>query len=303
MHQKIQDSEIDQPGFASWNLENDIKDLVPSTGYAISQQVQDFLAALGWLTYRTAFYTSLAFDLGCDALLHPIRSSFQIEFLSKYFGLHQNVYSTIVQAMNDNLRDTIVSIKQSLDPVVTSWRVPLLSVYILSRTNDPRRIIEEAVNLRNKTPFITLRRLLLELEDLKAESEVRFVTAVNKCIRAVDHEMQSIRRLYGVSQSERMPVAPIISAANLLLEAKAGISFPTVDLTMPTFGFFDRLHRKRKLSIYCRSITADLVAVSQLGYMRDKLLSASSVTGARYHKQPIEDEMYYGRNSSVREWA
>src|SRR6185503_13678788 len=96
----------------------------------LSRQASAFFASLNWLAFRTIFYTLAARNLQSDLFLHPIRHTFQANFISKLFKGETSTFKQLFDAMNDSANRSINTILGNTQPFVTKNPIPLFVTWL-----------------------------------------------------------------------------------------------------------------------------------------------------------------------------
>jgi len=267
-------------------------------------EVSQLAASLSWLALRTAFYSELSQASGADVVLHPIRHAFRLNMLKRHMGMREDIYKPIVEALSGKIATTTSQVLSVTDPVISNVKLPLFSIWLLSKTHDPRQIIQAAQDTAKSKSFIQARAILADLDSLESASK-HFVRNTNKLLRDLDSTAARLRAEYGVETKQGVPLSPVIKVANIAIAAsgKNPARIPDLGLKIPMPAWFGRWQDGRGLRSVFRSTVEDLAAVGRLGYLRSQLTSAADVhPHASFPKPSIEDARWFGRDSRVRRW-
>jgi hypothetical protein len=229
----------------------------------MSSQASAFFAALNWLAFRTIFYTLAARNLKIDLILHPIRHSFQANFIPKFFKGDTNTFKPLLDAMNHSANESINKILGNVQPFVTKERVPLFVTWLAVKTGDPARFIETALELRQEAPFVKARQKLIELEAKLAEGN--FTSESNRLLQEVSLAMRSIVSKYGANTEQGISSSSIITLWNLTAALSGLPKIPNIKFQIPRSEFVKHIMPAKGFKAVYRTLVSDLVQVSQLG--------------------------------------
>jgi hypothetical protein len=239
----------------------------------ITPEVFAFASSLNWLSLRTAFYSMVASKYSADAILHPIRSAFQLSFATR-LGVPQATFKPIIDRLNERVASAITEIRANTDPVILDMSLPIFSAWLVSKTKDPRKIIEAAFELRAKQEFASARKLLSELEDhCQDNSRQDFVKLANKLVKEIIGLTDKLRQIYGINTRNGISLAPLITLLNVVTKLKGLPSIPSLPIKVPLPDRFLEIGAKTGFKGVYRSVVHDLVAVERLGSLHDMLSS------------------------------
>jgi hypothetical protein len=237
----------------------------------LSRQASAFFAALNWLAFRTIFYTLAARSLGMDLFLHPIRHSFQANFIPKIFKGETDMFKPVLDAMNSSANASINKILVNTQPFVTKYNIPLFVTWVATKTGDPTQFIEEAFQLRSEGPFTKARKRLEELESTIAEG--KFTSAANKLVEEVNAAMEAIVSRYGANTNQGISLSSVITLWNVGALLSGLPKIPNINLRVPQLEFIKHLVPVRGFKALYRSLVSDLVEISHLGKYHEIITS------------------------------
>ncbi|MBK9940536.1 MAG: hypothetical protein IPP13_02800 [Kouleothrix sp.] len=265
----------------------------------ISSQVEAFFASLNWLAFRTIFYTLIAKELDVDLFLHPIRNSFQIQLLSKFYHGDTSDFKPIIDAINGIASDTINKVSGLTQPFILRQTLPMFVAWIAREVGDPREFISTAYALRGEKEFIEVRQQLIELEELMGrEDRAEFVKKANELVRGVREQMSKVLVKYKVDTPQGIPIAPAVSVWNLSTLATGLPQIPEIDVEIKSLSFLRNILPRHGFKALYRNIVDDLARVEQLGQYHDIITSNIRFTDeASYYNWKTEGERWFGRSS------
>lgn len=257
----------------------------------ISKQVFVFLSGLNWLAQRTIFYTLLGDYLHADVVLHPIRQSFNVNILSKLYSIPNAKLIPLIDAMNNETNEAINKIKGLTEPYVVSEQIPLFLIWLVNKTKDPLRVIDEAFELRNHDLFLHARNRLRELCILiEAGNNEKYIVEGNKLVAEIEVLMNKITTKYGVGTEQGISTSRFISfwntAATFLFKLP---KLPDIDYKIKCLEFLKHVIPVKGFKGVYRSLIEDLSAIERLGKYHE-LLSSRIVLDedADFYKSKIE---------------
>ena len=285
---------------------------IPTKGYEIidykgigkevgglSSQTKMFFAGLSWLALRTVFYTIAARNLGTDLFLHPIRHSFQVNFLTKLHQEGPSIFKPLIEAMNDAGHALINRVLSTTQPFVTQYRIPLFVAWFAHQVGDPREYLRVAYEIRHESPFREARAKLIELEEIIASGDNKqWVIEANKIIREVENVMKDLESKYYVTTTQGIPVSHFITLWNLTTLFSHLPSLPDIEIRIPQLEFLKHLVPQRGFKGVYRALIEDLTQVSRLGKYYEIVTSRVRFDeNASTYYEKTEDVRYFGRRA------
>ena len=158
-----------------------------------------FIASLNWISFRSIYYSKFAEYLKADTFLHPIRQKFQISYYDKTHNFGADYITDIIDLFSKTTTQTVEEIFSSTKYRNISFELPLFLSSIISKVEEPKDIIDYALELRSKEQFVNAREQLGEIKNLL---EVDFEHAnikVSKIYNSLQTTLNSIKATYGVA--------------------------------------------------------------------------------------------------------
>jgi hypothetical protein len=268
--------------------------------FTVDTQLKTFVAALNWLSLKTAFYCLVAETTGMNVVLHPIRHAFLLNQLNRINGLPASTYNALMILLKDGITGTIREITHASDPVLSELPLPMFSAYLATRTSNPADFITEALHLKEEGLFVEARRQLFELEQMQAgENLSKYVTEINKLQKVLSETSHRLLSKYGVCSRQDLPITAI---ANIALKTKTGLSLPrSIDTPVPRslIGITDSYGFRGLF----RSIVNDLVSIERLGALHEIITAnVKRDDGARESRVQEESAKWVGRDTWFKKW-
>lgn len=119
----------------------------------IGKETELLLANLSWLAFRTIFYTIVSYNTSGSLVLNPIRNAFQINYLYKITN-DSNLYQNMLRSLNVSSEMTVKAIHSATQHFAFRYNLPMFSLSIIKNIEDPLKIIDEVLNMRQEGPFV-----------------------------------------------------------------------------------------------------------------------------------------------------
>jgi hypothetical protein len=269
----------------------------------VSKQLLVFLSGLNWLAQRTIFYTLLGDYLHADVILHPIRQSFNVNILSKLYSIPDAKLKPLIDAMNNKANEAINQIKGLTEPYVISEQIPLFSIWLVNKTKDPLKVIDEAFELRDNDLFFQARTKLRELCLLiESGKNKEYIFEGNKLVAEIGVLMNKITTKYGVGTEQGVPVSKFISFWNTAATFLPKLpKLPDIDYKIKSLEFLKHVIPVSGFKGIYRSLIEDLSAIERLGKYHE-LLSSKIVLeqDASFYSPKVEEFKYLKAKSSFK---
>lgn len=243
---------------------------------SIGKKTNLLMANLSWLAFRTIFYTLVGKEVGGSLILHPIRSAFQINFLSKLFPQSNNIFSNLITALNAPVESTVKSIFSTTQPIISKYSLPMFSAKLIAESGNPEEVINAAYHLKYEGMFVEARMLLTEIDNLfEVENNQKGIQKANKLLLNINILMDNICGKYNIKTQQGLSLSPIISVYNM-----GSVFAPGTIPPIPNYsGKIKILDSIRDLipqtgfnAVY-KSLINDLTSISKLGEYHEKLIS------------------------------
>ena len=243
-----------------------------------SDQTQLLLNSLSWISLRTYFYLMLAQKEEADLFLHPIRSAFHLDtLLSRDSEI--KLSDVIKNMLNDTVQNTYNRITKNINFTGEVFNLPIFSAWIINKVSDPQQVLPYALDLKSKKEFKRLRFLLFNLRE-----EDFPIKKVNKLISDIKYSLKKIEREYCMETHQ----GSLCSSIGLLINTICGNILPLLE---EAGSIFEKQLKERKVGHLFRSITKDLLSISKMGGLHEKLTS-----NVKLHKDA--DEQYVRKEES-----
>ncbi|XDD53009.1 hypothetical protein AB3N62_10995 [Leptospira sp. WS4.C2] len=286
---------FDQKGKIDFNS----TDYKKSKFKGLSNKFQYFSSSLGWLAHRTIFYTLMSEYLRADLFLHPIRQSFNIVILQKKASFSNSILKPLIDEMNKNAESSLKSIKSLTEPYLISQTIPLFSAWLVNKTQDSRKIIEYAYEVRNNKLFVEARNKLRELSLLvESNDTAKYVRQSNLLVSELNLLFENIKTSFGIGNNQGISTSKFINIYNLTFGLSTGKQLPDFDFKIKALEFLKNFIPKAGFKGVYRSLINDLVSVSRLGKYHELITNNVSLhKDAYFYSVNTEEAKYKGRSS------
>lgn len=231
-----------------------------------------FIASLNWISFRSIYYSKFAEYLKADTFLHPIRQKFQISYYDKTHNFGADYITDIIDLFSKTTTQTVEEIFSSTKYRNISFELPLFLSSIISKVEEPKDIIDYALELRSKEQFVNAREQLGEIKNLL---EVDFEHAnikVSKIYNSLQTTLNSIKATYGVKTRQGDSSSKTIHTINSITPTIPHCpQIPEEILSNPVIGKIISSLPKKSFSFIYKDIVNDLTEISKLGKLHDML--------------------------------
>lgn len=252
------------------NLISPSTKLIDKLGYEkdqdLSKSFQYFMAGLKWGYLRTVYYSNVAEHLRADVFLHPIRHVSCARYKGIMHGFSGDYLSDVLKNFSILTSKTIESNINVGRLTKITFDVPLMIAWLIQKTKDPSKIIEEAHNIKSTNLFVRVR------EDLKIIRNIydddKFSQAqkeISKIEKDLENALNNIKANYSVKVDSGIHILPMIKIINGVFSKILPFNIPEIDrsFTIPE-PIKECLKKKSTATIY-RNIAKDLSCIPQLG--------------------------------------
>ena len=264
----------------------------------ISKQVNAFFAGLNWLALRTVLYTMLAREFKCDLFLHHIRDGFHINMLMNLEKDNPSVLKPAMDVMKGISTSNLNMVLKNTQPYVTKFNIPMFSVWLATKTDNPSRFFDKVLEIREENMFKQAREKLSVLDRLYEEDQAKYIKKSNMLIREIDVLMERIRVKYGVDTPQGIPLAPMISLWNASTVASQLPKIPKVHYRIKQLDFLKDLLPSKGFNAVYRSVINDLTQVSRLGKYYDIITSNIVLDRSAEHYRSKQEQVKYSNSKS-----
>lgn len=245
-----------------------------------------FVASLNWLVNKTAFYTMLADHLKADTFLYPTRQAFQPYYLQSFLNLKANYSKEVVEHFTNKVQTDVVDMHHKGNIVGSNIKLPMFSAWAIQKTNDPKKVIEEIMNIRQRPEVVEARARLRNISNLINESGLE---SANKeralLLKDLDQTSKTLREKYSVTVPSGIPIANIIKVFNWLPTGLGKI--PELEGEIPIY--LPDLKKKKGFSILYQDLSQGLANVWSLNKLRNSLGSCIYLDSGPTYNAKFED--------------
>lgn len=250
--------------------------ITPSTkifdkhGYEKNQSISDsfkyFMAGLKWGYLRTVYYSNVAEFLRADVFLHPIRHVCCARYKSTMHGFHGDYLSDVLKKFSNSTSETIEYNLNIGRSTRIAFNSPLMIAWLIQKTKDPQKIIEEAMNIKTSDLFVRARENLKIIRNIYDDND--FTSAqkeISKIQKDLDKALNEIKSKYSISNKSGVQLLPIIKIINSVCSKIIPFGIPEIDKTISIPEQILSCIRTNSTATVYRNIAKDLSHISQLG--------------------------------------
>ena len=228
----------------------------------VSESFKYFMAGLKWGYLRTVYYSNVAEYLRADVFLHPIRHV----SCARYKGIMHNFPGDY---LSDILKNFSTSTSETIEHNINIGRftkitfdMPLMIAWLIQRTKDPLKIIEEAYNIKSSDLFTRTREHLKTIRNIYDNGD--FETAqkeISKIKKDLEKTLEDIKSKYSVQAKSGISILPLIKIINSV----SPIKIPEIDIAIDIPNQIKYCLNKNSTATIYRNIAKDLSCIPQLG--------------------------------------
>ena len=246
------------------------------------------------MAQRTSFYTLIGGYIGADIFLHPTRQQFLSRILARTYYNSTNKLKTALDEMTFSSIRGLKAIKSIEEPFLLSHKIPLFSIYLVHKTKNPKKIIEEAYELRNKKSLFEARTKFREINQLLLSGEHhKYIRELNKLKSDLDSLIEKIKTKYSVDGTRGISLSAITSIWNLSTYFTGAMKIPKINTKIESLEFLKHLKPQKAFKGVYKNILEELTSVEKLGRYFDLITSAVDISPEPYKlTAKTEDEKY-----------
>ena len=252
----------------------------------ISDQTQLLINSLSWISLRTKFYLMTAKKENTDLFLHPIRNAFHINVLEQSSS-ETYTFQFIKEELNGTIKNTYKEITKSNRFKCGLLKLPIFSAWIISKVSSPEEIIPYALDLKSRKDFKRLREILFRLKENNFD-----LKQSNKFGLDIKNSLSKIEEEYCIRNNQGKLLSSIAFAFDLFTKNYSS-------LLIKGLGLIESPLRQTTTGHLFRSITKDLLSVSKMGDLHEKITSNVRLDDKEAYDQYIktEEERYFKYSS------
>lgn len=236
----------------------------------MSWPLATFLASLRWLAQRTIYYAMAAEHLRGDAVLSPIRQAYHRQYMQRTARFDGTAVAEVISLFNDRAGRSVDAIIRANRPSHVRLALPLFSAWLVQQTDDVRRILDVAVQVRDDPTVAKARAQLKEIRLLHDAGQT--VDASRKVLqrtRELDAALVVVQTKFGLPAKTGVSLATVIKVFNSLSGARIPEIGEQVRVPVGLTSW-----RPQGIGALYRNINDDLADFPKLGRLREQLGAA-----------------------------
>jgi hypothetical protein len=251
------------------------------TGHGHRDILNRLVFGYGWVAERTHFYNAFAAMNGADAYLSPLRDAF-CESCCRIKSRSQ--VNSLLEQLKNKSQLTLASIVEPSGHAQFAMRLPFFTAYYISKMDNPKQCIEQALSDRQRSEFQECRVVFQNFAHLSQQDKYK---EVNKILRYLQQSCDALMKKYAVSTGN-----------GLQFSLSLGLAGPSISGSFKLGQLF-RDYRYNSFSRIFRNMAVDLTNVERLGELYDKLRSSVlEHKEATYSQIPTTPKFMENRESS-----
>ena len=276
--------------------------LIDKQGYkkdqSLSESFKYFMAGLKWGYLRTVYYSNVAEYLRADVFLHPIRHVSCARYKGIMHGFSGDYLSDVLKnfsTLTSNAIESNINIGRSTK---ITFNVPLMIAWLIQKTKDPARIIEEAHNIKSTNSFVRVRENLKIIRNIyddgnfsKAQKEI------SKIEKDLEKALNDIKAKYSVKVDSGIHILPMIKIINGICSKISPFSIPEIDKSFAIPEPIKNCLQKNSTATIYRNIAKDLSSIPQLGETYDLITKNLKINPKTAAQLKVENPKYLHHKS------
>lgn len=222
----------------------------------------------GWAAERSRFYARIAGQRDMEVALSPLRDAF-CESCCRIDTPQETM--SLLRSIKESATDAVISIRKPTGSTNFAFKIPFLSSYFISKSDNPTSALKMALDMRNDRAFAECRNLLFNLRHLDYPEKI---SEMNSIFRYLNESLSKLLKEYSVASRQ----GPSVSFS-------FGISGPSISVDTKIGSLF-REHRNKPFAKVFRSMATDIVNVERMGALHDKMCSQINLHSEARHVTP-----------------
>jgi hypothetical protein len=251
----------------------------PSRGKGgMTPALENFIAALNWMAYKTIYYSIVAKHFHADSFIHPIRHAYQLHWMNKTGAFGHDYTARIIKSLSEKINVTRSEIVDHGRTSTVSLDLPIFSAWLSNETGNIKDVIRAALEIKNNDHFKTCREIIRTIDVAYNESGLSAGNKkVTSLMRDLDKITGDIKRFYGVPSNQGIQGSFLIKTFNSIIGLAGIPSLPDKEFAVSTPDFIKSRQHKAFSTVF-KDITNELTCIERLGGFRDRLTSEFSIS-------------------------
>jgi hypothetical protein len=260
----------------------------------VTDALEAFVAALGWLSYKTLYYVHSARFLHADTFLYPVRQAFQIHYMQKKGVYSHDFTKSVISRMTGALNTDLHRIVSSDRAIAAPLDLPVFSAWLVMQCGSVTGVVEAARQLRNDKRVVVAREQIREIRSCFDSNDLAGANKkVSKILTELEKTSAQLVSTFGLKSNAGVPMSRLMMVYNTVA---AFVGWPK----LPQYDFQVKLPKviadhlpKQGFSALYRDIGTDLAQAWRLGEARQRLGAAVEIDRDRGAYNPKTEAPEY----------
>lgn len=253
----------------------------------VTDALEAFVAALGWLSYKTLYYLHSARFLHADTFLYPVRQAYQIHYMQKKGVYAHDFTKSVIDRMGKAMNNDLHRIVSSERAVATALDLPIFSAWLVMKCGTVTQIVDAALQLRSDKRIVAAREQIREIRSYFDANDLAEANAkISKNIKEIEKTSSLLISSFGLKSNAGVPMSRLMMVYNTVAAFQGWSKLPQYDFKIKLPQIVADHLPKRGFSALYRDIGTDLAQVWRLGEARQRLGAAVEIDKDRRSYSP-----------------
>ncbi len=244
----------------------------------VTGALEAFVAALGWLSYKTLYYVHSARFLHADTFLYPIRQAYQLHYMQKRGVYGHDFTKSVIDRMTKAMNTDLHRIVSSDRAVAAPLDLPVFSAWLVMECGTVTQVVDAARQLRNDKRIVAAREQIREIRSCFDSDDLAGANAkVSKIIKEIEKTSSLLVSAFGLKSNTGVPMSRLMMVYNTMAAFKGWPKLPQYDFKIKLPQIIADHLPKQGFSALYRDIGTDLAQVWRLGEARQRLGAAIEI--------------------------
>lgn len=265
----------------------------------VTGALEAFVAALGWLSYKTLYYVHSARFLHADTFLYPVRQAYQIHYMQKRGVYGHDFTKSVIGRMTNALNSDLHRIVSSDRAVAAPLDLPIFSAWLVMECGTVTQVVAAARQLRDDRRIVAAREQIREIRCCFDSDDLAGANArVTKIIKEIEKTSSLLVSAFGLKSNAGVPMSRLMMVYNTVAAFQGWPKLPQYDFKIKLPQIVTDHLPKQGFSALYRDIGTDLAQVWRLGEARERLGAAVEIDKDRGSYNPkVESREYRNAHS------
>lgn len=260
----------------------------------VTGALEAFVAALGWLSYKTLYYLHSARFLHADTFLYPVRQAYQIHYMQKRGVYAHDFTKSVIGRMTNAMNVDLHRIVSSDRAIAAPLDLPVFSAWLVMECGAVTQVVDAARQLRGDERIVSAREQIREVRSCFDADDLAGANAkVSKIIKEIEKTSSLLVSAFGIKSNAGVPMSRLMMVYNTVAAFKGWPKLPQYDFKIKLPQIVADHLPKQGFSALYRDIGTDLAQVWRLGEARQRLGAAVEIDKDRAAYNPKSESPEY----------